>query len=437
MENFCSDKINFFGDMKNNIFYINLSLIKYCNYQCSYCCAEAVKIDNKLDIATYDEIIYILGRFFKLNFEEYFIVLVGGEPTLHPDFINIVKFINGIQKKINLYIVTNGYKKIEYFKKLFENVNNINLILKISIHIEYTNFEHIKDIIISSNQYNKTILLAFMIHPTLKKEREIFFNQLFLLRKHYNFNISFDELQDGILYNKVDSRYTSEDFEWIDEIKLKYNSEYNNQSNLYMHFPYYIIKDKYDEITIPLLDHSLAIRENKKSFKNMYCCYGINTISIWNNGLSSGAECNVFKRQNIYKDFFNWDEMIGYIKCPLEQCRCAFNDHLPRFRKEEDAKKFINEYKLKNNYIFLQDYITQIQNIIKVTDSKIDENIKTMYSKIEGNNIKLNKLIDSIAWWIPVRKWRDNFRNKFNTEQSRAEQSRAEQSRAEQSRANM
>ena len=26
---------------------------------------------------------------------------------------------------------------------------------------------------------------------------------------------------------------------------------------------------------------------------------------------------------------------------------------------------------------------------------------------------KVNKLIDTLAWWIPVRKWRDNFRNKF------------------------
>ena len=36
---------------------------------------------------------------------------------------------------------------------------------------------------------------------------------------------------------------------------------------------------------------------------------------------------------------------------------------------------------------------------------------------IERNNDRLdnkvNKLIDTLAWWIPVRKWRDNFRNKF------------------------
>ena len=38
-----------------------------------------------------------------------------------------------------------------------------------------------------------------------------------------------------------------------------------------------------------------------------------------------------------------------------------------------------------------------------------------------NNNIdnKVNKIINQIAWWIPVKKWRDNFRNKI----LRAEQS--------------
>ena len=30
------------------------------------------------------------------------------------------------------------------------------------------------------------------------------------------------------------------------------------------------------------------------------------------------------------------------------------------------------------------------------------------------------KTIDKIAWWIPIKKWRDNFRNKIlNTDQTR------------------
>ncbi|WP_158639871.1 hypothetical protein [Brachyspira aalborgi] len=33
----------------------------------------------------------------------------------------------------------------------------------------------------------------------------------------------------------------------------------------------------------------------------------------------------------------------------------------------------------------------------------------------ELNKIKVdfNKLINDLAWWIPIRKWRDNFRSKM------------------------
>ncbi len=40
-----------------------------------------------------------------------------------------------------------------------------------------------------------------------------------------------------------------------------------------------------------------------------------------------------------------------------------------------------------------------------------------IYENYKRNNetgYKIKKLIDTLAWFIPIRKWRDNFRNKFN-----------------------
>ena len=38
---------------------------------------------------------------------------------------------------------------------------------------------------------------------------------------------------------------------------------------------------------------------------------------------------------------------------------------------------------------------------------------KLNISSIYNIGYKIDKLIDTLAWWIPIRKWRDNFRNKF------------------------
>ena len=40
-----------------------------------------------------------------------------------------------------------------------------------------------------------------------------------------------------------------------------------------------------------------------------------------------------------------------------------------------------------------------------------------MYKELNDkyNNLAsvFNEIVDKIAWWIPIRKWRDNFRSKF------------------------
>ena len=79
------------------------------------------------------------------------------------------------------------------------------------------------------------------------------------------------------------------------------------------------------------------------------------------------------------------------------------------------------------NYLFENDNtnINNIKNLQVSREELLNELNKIKFDYAILNN-KFNSLINNLAWWIPVRKFRDNFRNKFKT----AEQSRAEQSRA-------
>ena len=57
-----------------------------------------------------------------------------------------------------------------------------------------------------------------------------------------------------------------------------------------------------------------------------------------------------------------------------------------------------------------------IENREMLTEKEKDlfkENINYTKNNVNKLNEKLNILINCMAWWIPVRKWRDNFRNKF------------------------
>ena len=85
--------------------------------------------------------------------------------------------------------------------------------------------------------------------------------------------------------------------------------------------------------------------------------------------------------------------------------------------------KFIDKFFVEEfwKYFCLTPYFQE--DIGKYIDIMINQKINALDNKINGdvknfeniNNLeyKIDKLIDTLAWWIPIKKWRDNFRNKF------------------------
>lgn len=75
----------------------------------------------------------------------------------------------------------------------------------------------------------------------------------------------------------------------------------------------------------------------------------------------------------------------------------------------ECQKLFSKHYSEELVDTFMSIMLHNKQTFIK--DSSSVSNIDI--SALDKVDRKINKLIDSIAWWIPIRKWRDNFRNKI------------------------
>ena len=61
---------------------------------------------------------------------------------------------------------------------------------------------------------------------------------------------------------------------------------------------------------------------------------------------------------------------------------------------------------IRNNENFLQDYF--IREIKELKDK-----INCYEERLNKLNYKIDKVVDSLAWWIPIKKIRDKFRGKF------------------------
>ncbi len=75
--------------------------------------------------------------------------------------------------------------------------------------------------------------------------------------------------------------------------------------------------------------------------------------------------------------------------------------------KEIKRSLFIDEKIMNRNFCVqsLRDYKIEIMNL--------ENKVSSLESRNNYLENKINKVVDSIAWFIPVRKWRDSFKNKI------------------------
>lgn len=149
-----------------------------------------------------------------------------------------------------------------------------------------------------------------------------------------------------------------------------------------------------------LILHDIALHYNgneRHSITNciLFSCLRGKKLSfnegLWNRFANIGA---VILDENIKDNILDY---LYLLTLPWEylptdndilECQKLFSKNY----EEEFVDTFMN-IMLVNKKFFIND-----KNLIESRNDKLD---------------RLNKLIDTLAWWIPIRKWRDNFRNKF------------------------
>ena len=142
-----------------------------------------------------------------------------------------------------------------------------------------------------------------------------------------------------------------------------------------------------------------------------------NIVKNWKIGLEKIRVCNGLGKRDKNCGICNKCQMtmLNFKACGIdnipafEHCEVNLDNMIVKKKYQLDYYKEILNYNEINNYL---DSTTLNQLINLINRSEKDMNIKNDYD-IDILNYKIDKLIDTLAWWIPVRKWRDGFRDKF------------------------
>ncbi len=104
-----------------------LIITSRCNFKCPYC--RGTNINGKQADMSYEDIKTVIDFWANENTQN--IRLSGGEPTIHPQILDIVKYIKLKCKSIkHIAISTNGFSNIELYRELINNgVNDFSISL--------------------------------------------------------------------------------------------------------------------------------------------------------------------------------------------------------------------------------------------------------------------------------------------------------------------
>lgn len=213
---------------------LDLFINNKCNLNCSYC-----TVDNSIN-KNYD-----FEKIKEINFKNFDVInILGGEPTMHPNFIEIVKFIYNQNK--NIVIFSNGF----FYKKLLE-IDNLNLKFFITFHYNKRNkFEMYKKI------YDINFKTFTEYHIILHKDNFkllSYFNKLVLKEKPiFTLNNYYEQL-DFQKILKLQKKFKNLNFQKIFKLFNK-NSEYLTE--LYG-WTEYLYQEDCDRSICTLKDHFL------------------------------------------------------------------------------------------------------------------------------------------------------------------------------------
>jgi cyclic pyranopterin phosphate synthase len=118
------------------IHYIRISLTDHCNLRCVYCMPEKMTFRPTAEMMTFDEIVTLSKLLALLGFDKF--RLTGGEPTVHPAVVDIVREIAATPGVASISLTTNGL----LLKKLAEplvkaGLQRVNVSLDTLDPIEY------------------------------------------------------------------------------------------------------------------------------------------------------------------------------------------------------------------------------------------------------------------------------------------------------------
>ena len=279
--------------------HIDFSLTQSCNYSCTYCHASTETPKEKFSLQH-------LLKLIDGDEKKWTITLSGGEPMIHPDFINIC----GELTKKHMIRVNSNWTKGDIAQKFIRNIDpNRVLILDISLHIEEREKRNgVESFIASILDLHKAgfkTQVNYVLHPDLLARVD----------------------KDLAYFSSRGIKLVPKRFKGVHDLKT-YPEAYEQNVRHYM--------EDYNQVSLNLTDYN---------FQGIPCNAGIDLFKIRSNGdvyRCPGDQTAAGFLGNINLGTFK--PLSGPLPCQVGKCPCWGPQNVILDNEESHLLKGLNAY---------------------------------------------------------------------------------------------
>lgn len=118
--------------MRSRRFYIQWHLVDRCNLRCQHCYQDDFSAEQELSFSSLKEIASNLFKSMEKWQSKLKVVLTGGEPFLKKELPELMEYLNGSSRVIEISIITNGL----FFPRWLEEIKHITKFKEIMVSLD-------------------------------------------------------------------------------------------------------------------------------------------------------------------------------------------------------------------------------------------------------------------------------------------------------------
>jgi MoaA/NifB/PqqE/SkfB family radical SAM enzyme len=294
--------------VNDSVMRIGLLLTRACTYQCSYCPEKLHTGNNKFfDLSSFKNFLEILN-----NNKQLILDITGGEPTIHPQFVELIDLCNQLEIKVS--VGTNASRSRRWFEEHAHLVDNWVVTLHPSQHS--LDIDKIK--VISKNSF---LVVCIMADPRFW---EICLEWKNILNTIDNIKIVMLEVMNdwsGAVYKNF---YTDQQLEFLkinNTVHTFTEEKITDIENLLSYFDRFNNTAIWDDGSETTVDPYYLIKHKQNFFKDWTCFAGNQVLSIDDDGIVYWGNCRA-KVLGHYSQFkIGTNE--GSIICSFDRCECS------------------------------------------------------------------------------------------------------------------